>query len=347
MSGNILDILNGQNLTRAQGAYGVYTAANQVINSNNLNTAGRAAIAGSLVSQIGGILTNFQPSNSRAPDRGFNITNFTSKLNNMGGLASTSKFLVNITPPPCVVPDVSGPKVEGTTQNGVADEITATGNTPQKFFTATSGYDLLFLCPKTTLPGMSLATSQIFHLGYGIPERRPIRPNFNTITLNFFIDVSGISLGFFTRWMSNIVNFNNDAVGDRTSSGAFYNEVHYKSNYATKVSIYVFDVSGNSFIECDLIDAYPVSIGEVDLNWSNMNDIAMVPITFTYRTWKSNFTPATEISNGSLRNMTLASILFRVGSTVQAGSNLLRRPTNVMDAFNLVRNGSNIISSIF
>lgn len=336
MSG-ALDFLTSQNLTRAQAATGIIQAANQTFNNSNVSAAGRAAIAGSLISQVGGILTSFNGTQMRPPEKGFNISGFMSKINSYGGLAGTSKFLVNITPPPCSLAPTGGPTTE----------IRTPGEQEQRIFGSGSGYDLIFLCPKTTLPGINFNTSQIYHLGHGASERRPVRAIFDTITLNFFVDVSGITMGFFTKWLSNIINFNHEAIGERTASGAFFNEVHYKKNYATTIQIYVFDPAGNNFIECKLIDAFPIAVGDVELNWSNVNDIAVVPITFSYRTWVSNFTPPTEISNSSLRNMSLASILFRVGSTVQAGSNLLRRPTSVMDAFNLVRNGSNIISSFF
>jgi hypothetical protein len=336
MSGT-LDLFN-QNLTRAQALAGGIQTASQAIRSNNLSNAGRAAIAGSLITQLGGILGGNRNA-ARPPERGFNVSQFMSSINKMGGLSGASKFLVNITPPPCFR---SGSSVGNQPSNLIAQ---STGLDSRASYKNIAG-DLVFLCPKTEIPGVTFTTAPIRRLGYGTQEAVPVGRQVENIRFNFFVDVSGITYSFFTKWLGNIVNFNSDATGTRTSDGAFYNEVHYKDNYATPINIYVFDTSGNSFMDVQLIDAYPISISPVDLSWGAHDDIAMVSVTFAYKNWKSNHTTPAQIGAGSLRNLSLASTLMRGGAIVQAASSLLRRPNNVTDVFNLVRNGSGLISSL-
>lgn len=353
MSG-ILDLLNAQNITRAQATVGTVQTGRSAFGSRgrNVSTAGRAAIAGSLITTLGGVLSGFDRRPKRPPEKGFNITGFQSRINKLGGLSNTSKFLVNITPPSCLRP--SG----GITRQDFApgsNEIISTSTIrprpgeqiDQKSFVEQSAQDLLFLCSKAAIPGVAFSTAQIRRLGYGTPETVPIMRQQQDITFNFYVDVSGVTYGFFTKWLSNIINWNDTAVGALTADGAFYNEIHYKNTYISpNISIYVYDSAGNNFIEVRLIEAYPIAISPVDLSWGNYDDIAIVSVKFAFKTWRSNYMTPAKISGNSLRNLSLASVLMRVGTTVQGGSSLLRRPTSTMDAFNLVRNGTGLIRNL-
>lgn len=349
MSG-ILDLLNSQNLTRAQAGFGAVKTAQSVYGSgpNNVSTAGRAATAGTLITTLGGILSGFDRTPKRNPEKGFNVAAFQSRINRMGGLSGTSKFLVSITPPNCVRAS-TGITRENIGQN---NEIISTSTIrprpgeeiDQRIFTGNGAQDLIFLCPKTSIPGMSFSTALVQRHGYGTPEVAPIARLPQEITLNFFVDISGVMYGFFTKWLSNIINWNDTAVGALTADGAFYNEVQYKNTYISpNISIYVFDNAGNNFIEVRLIEAFPIGIGSVDLTWGNRDDIAIVPIRFAYKTWRSNYMTPARISSSSLRNLTLADLLIRTGAAVQGGSTLLRTPTSTMDAFNLVRSGTGLV----
>lgn len=352
MSG-ILDLLNAQNITRAQATVGTVQTGRSAFGNRRVSTAGQAAIAGSLLTTIGGVLSGFDRRPGRPPEKGFNITGFQSRINKIGGLSNTSKFLVNITPPSCMSP--GNPNIVrqdlALNSNEVINQSTIRPRPgeqiEQKDFASQGAQDLVFLCSKTVIPGVAFNTAQIQRLGFGTPEMVPIARQVQDITLNFYVDVSGIMYGFFTKWLSNIINWNSSAVGSLTSeSGAFYNEVNYKRNYLSpNISIYVYDSAGNNFLEVKLVEAFPIGIGAVDLSWGNHDDIAIVPVRFAYKTWKSNYMSPPKITGSALRNLTLAGTLMRLGAAVQGGSSLLRRPTSTMDAFNLVRNGTGLVRS--
>lgn len=350
MSGT-LDLLNAQNLTRAQAVVGAAALANRSFTAANVSGAGRAALAGSALTSLGNILTGFQ--SKRRTGDGFKINEFTSRINKLGGLAHTSNFLVSITPPKCL----SQVRVPGGTVTveasgaGPASTTTVPGlnisNQEVKQAIQGAADNLLFLCSAAAIPGVQIQTTDIQPYGYGAIERRPTAAFFNTARMNYYVDVNSTVYQFFTKWISCIVNFNDSAIGTRTSDGAFYNEVQYKEMYATTITIYVYDPAGNTFLEVLLKDAFPIELGQVNLTWGNYNSLAVLPINISYQNWVSNYTPAAQISASGLRNLTLASALLRAGTLVQGASTLLRRPRNVADAFNLVNNASLLRNTIF
>lgn len=354
MSGT-LDLLNAQNLTRAQAVVGAAALANRSFAAANVSGAGRAALAGSALTSLGNIFSGF--STNRRTGDGFKINEFTSRINKLGGLAHTSNFLVSITPPPCLrgnAPEVTTQITattnnSGTTLEGTQIPIQGAANINQGVNQAVKGAaeNLLFLCSATAIPGVQVQTTDIQPYGYGAIERRPTNAFFNSLRMNYYVDVSSTVYQFFTKWINSIVNFNDSAIGTRTVNGAFYNEVRYKEEYATTITIYVYDSAGNNFLEVQLKDAFPIELGQVNLTWGNYNSLAVLPINISYQNWVSNYTPISQISASGLRNLTLASALLRAGTLVQGASLLARRPRNIADTFNLVNNASLLRNTLF
>lgn len=320
MSQTISDILSSQNLTRAQAVAGVFTTAQATINSS-ANRGNRAAVAGSLISTVGGILNSFNATKQRTTE-GFNVSDFVSIASKLGGFVNPSHFLVYITPPKWVIQQAE--KSQASNFNNI----------------------LPFLCYRAQLPGVVFGSVPVAHFGYSTPQKRPTSPIFEDVTLEFYMDNTGVALDFFTKWLQNIINYDPDAIGSKSKSGAFYNEVSYMENYTTQVDIYLFDATAAEVLHVKLHEAFPLSVGRVNLDWRGQNSIATLPIAMTFRTWSSNFfTPAT-IDNNSLRNLSLGDALIRIGSGVTTLSSLVRRPTGIADVFNTVRTASSVVRSI-
>jgi hypothetical protein len=320
MSGFIGDIFSSQNLTRAQSVAGVVSTARATFNSG-ISGRNKAAVAGSLISNIGGILNSFNGTRRRVTE-GFNVSNFISSASKLGGFANPAHFLVYVTPPRWVI-----------------RQTTAEGRSRQA---SNFNISLPFLCYRAQLPGVVFGSRPVAHFGYSTPQKRPTAPIFDDITLEFYMDNTGVALDFYTKWLQNIINYDPDAIGTRTTNSAFYNEVQYMENYATQVDIYLFDATATEVLHVKLHEAYPLGVGKVDLNWRGQNSIAVLPISMTFRTWSSNFfTPAT-IDPTSLRNLSLGDALIRIGSGVSTISSLLRRPTGIADIFNTVRTASSV-----
>ena len=303
-------------------------------------TAGQAALAGSALTSLGNVFAGLERQRVRQGD-GFNISNFSARVSKLGGLATSSNFLVAITPPRFMRSTgvgITQPGAPGTPQANARQGI------PELAAAADS---LIFLCGAAAIPGVQIQTTDINPYGYGAIERRPTSPYFNLMTLNFYLDVDSTVYRFFTRWINNVINFNDTAIATKTSDDAFYNEVQYKSEYATTVNVYVYDPAGNNFLEVRLVDAFPVELGQVNLSWGNYNTLAVVPVRLSYTNWTSNYTPVAQVSASALRNLTLSSALLRAGTLVQGASTLLRRPGNIADVFNLVNNASLLRNTLF
>lgn len=350
MSG-ALDNLNAQNLTRAQAVFGAAAAANRAFASAEAaGAAGRAALATSSAAALSSALTGGTA--GRRTNVGFNIEEFSSRINRMGGLARTTNFLVVIQPPRCMgAPVLTGAQEALSTLGNepVINELPAVGRSNQEINQIISGAadNLIFLCGAAAIPGVQLQVTDVQPYGYGAIERRPTNAAFNAMRMNYYVDVNSTVYQFFTRWISCIVNFNDAAIGARTVNSAFFNEVSYKEDYATTITIYVYDSTGNNFLEVKLVDAFPIEIGQVNLTWGSYNSVALLPINISYSNWVSNYTPLANISVAGLRNLTLASTLLEAGTLASGASSIIRRPGTVADTFNLVNNASILRSNIF
>jgi hypothetical protein len=330
MSQSITDIFSSQNLTRAQTVAGVFGTASRTFNSA-ANNRDKTAVAGALITQLGGVLNSFNRQNPKS-NEGFNISRFISETSKLSGLVNPAHFFVYITPPKWL--------------RSSNNKSTSTINSIQNTRSVTDfGKVLPFLCHNAILPGITMQTASIPHYGYGVAQERPLRPTFENVSMSYYMDNTSVALDFFTKWMQKVVNFDPDATGPKTTDGAFYGEVSYMEEYVTTIDVYVFDAAAARVLNVKLLEAYPKNIGAVRLDWGLTDQLASLDISFTYKSWTSNYlTPATLDKNG-LRNLSLGSALIRIGTAAPTLSSLLRRPTGIADIFNTVRTASSVVRS--
>jgi hypothetical protein len=190
----------------------------------------------------------------------FSINEFKSAINAVGGLTKASKFFVRVFPP-----------------NNVAASI-GVG----------SINDLSFLCEASSLPGVGLATEEIRMGGYGLVEKRAYAAIFQDVQLSFFNDSEGRVLKFFHAWIQSIYNFNLN-----TSTGVEYNNLTldtlaYPSEYYGTVEISHYNDASDEIITYQLIDAYPLAIGDVQVDWALSDTLLKIPVTFAYKAWSAD-----------------------------------------------------------
>jgi hypothetical protein len=322
MSQAISDILSAQNLTRAGAVAGIAGTAQSTFNSG-LNSRNRVAVGGALLTQLGGVLNSFNSGrNPRSPE-GFDLKTFISTTAKLSGFINPSHFMVYVTPPKWL--------------RSATSETKEFNN---------FGKILPFLCSGSAVPGMRITTAPVPHYGYGVAQPRPLRPTFENIQMQYYMDNQSVALDFFTKWIQKIINFDVDATGARSTSGAFYGEVSYMDEYQTTIDIYVFDSASARVLHVKLHEAFPVSIGDVRLDWGSSDQLALLDVAIAYKSWTSNYlTPAT-IDRNSLRNLSLGSALIRIGTAATTLSSLLRQPTGIADIFNTVRNASSVVRYI-
>ena len=190
----------------------------------------------------------------------FNIEKFKSETN--GGFVKPSNFLVYILPPIWAL------------------------NTEYD-------YNLAYLTSATSLPGMQILTQEARIYGAGPLVKMPYDIATTDITMTFYVDADGISINYFYEWLRNVVNLSHDQ--QEVRSGAFSNQVAYRSWYSTKIDIMLFNdkPGGDPSSPQDaalaiytLFDAYPVNISEPSLSWQAGNEILQFNVTFSYRSFE-------------------------------------------------------------
>jgi len=182
----------------------------------------------------------------------FNVNEILGAVNSVGGLSKSSKFLVNISSP----------------------------------FNPNSR--ISFYCDSASLPGIGWQTDEIKPSGYGIVQKRPIGVIFQDVNLSFFNDAEGRVLKYFHTWMQSIFNFNQQTNPNATAQGLSYNTFQYPSDYYGTVEIVHFDDTGSDIVTYTLNEAYPIIVGDVQLDWGATDHLVKLPITFTYTSWTAD-----------------------------------------------------------
>lgn len=181
----------------------------------------------------------------------FNIKDFTSTVNRSGGLATSNLFVTTITSPQ--------------------------GNFTSRFELEDSR-ELSFLCRTVSIPGMELGTAEVAPSGFGHKHRSPTGLQHAQLSTVFMVNSNFNTLSYFQKWMQSIINY--DAEG-----GSFGQEyvMSYKDDYATTITVDVYGKQQNrNAFRYTFSNAYPTSIGEIQLAWENQAEIMTLPVTFTY-----------------------------------------------------------------
>lgn len=155
--------------------------------------------------------------------------------------------------------------------------------------------DLRFLCSSVQLPGISMATSEIHHFGYGMTEKKPYAPVFGDIEMAFLSTADGRTHKFFHKWMMNIMNFSmEESIFGGIRGAPFF--VSYPENYVVDIQIFTYDRKSKNILTVKLFDAYPIQINDIMYGYEQLNSIVQIPVKFTYRSWSSGVYPSTTRS---------------------------------------------------
>ena len=221
------------------------------------------------------------------------VNKFRSMVAGAEGLYRPAKFLV-------IVEFPSGSRTQETFKGFEFQEY----ETDLQFLTETKNSlkeRLFFFCSSAQLPERTITDTSANQF-YG-PERNIARGmEFAPMNLNFMLDSELSERVIFESWQNLIVN-------QRTFNLNYYDEyvgrvlifpLHENKNEVTNTKVpsqegmqtpnsplAKLTLSGY-YIE--LIEAYPKTIGSVELAYNNGNAIANQPITFNYRYWRSNAT---------------------------------------------------------
>lgn len=189
----------------------------------------------------------------------FDVSNFRSTIDRFGGPAKNNLFQVQI-----AIPQFLQSQLD----------------------TAT----LTFFCLATTLPGVRIASKGVQRYGIGPMEKMPIGFEFNDLQIQLIGDSNGTIQNFWTAWTRSIVEYSSE--GNPGSppkntnvgmSGALPYYLNYKSNYETQVSVITYAPTQAEGYSETLLGAYPVDIGDVQLNWGNNDQLMLIPVSLNFR----------------------------------------------------------------
>ena len=135
-----------------------------------------------------------------------------------------------------------------------------------------SAKSLKYRCENAQLPGRTFATTE--QETYGPIEKFPYLTSYNDIDLTFIIEDDMNQKVFFDAWLNYI-------------NPQYNNNFRYKSDYSTVITINQYDVTNELSYSVDLIDAYPISMNQMDLSWGD-DGYHKLSVTFAYTYWKNN-----------------------------------------------------------
>lgn len=178
----------------------------------------------------------------------FNIANFSAHIN-ATGTVQTNKFMV----------ELKSPLIFGRTEISKIYHLRA---------------------KSVRIPGVNFDTQNTNRYGLGPQQKFPTNVVFSDIDITF-LDTSNNALWkHFTHWMNGIFDYTGRIGGNEASYS-----MEYKKYYETEIKIYVY---GNDGIQSNLIvlkEAFPISVNDVSLSWSENSKLYEFGVKFAYREW--------------------------------------------------------------
>lgn len=127
--------------------------------------------------------------------------------------------------------------------------------------------DALLLCDQVQLPGTNYNTADM--RTYGEIRKAPYERLYDDINMSFYVDTSMTVKLLFDNWMMNIQD-----PGTRN--------FNYYDQYVSDIVIEVQDTKNQTRYAIQLREAYPKSIGAIQLDQSN-KDIMKLSVNFAYK----------------------------------------------------------------
>lgn len=142
--------------------------------------------------------------------------------------------------------------------------------------------NMSFRCESAQLPTRTF--SLVEQKTYGPVRFFPVQNSYENINLTFLCSDNMIEKSFFDNWMNFIsVSYRNSTVDLFNVNSRLYFDFEYKDNYQQTITIKQKDVTGKSSYEIRLIEAYPISVNQLDLDWASVDNVHKLSVVFNYR----------------------------------------------------------------
>ena len=170
--------------------------------------------------------------------------------------------------------------------------------------------NLTFRCENAELPSVTYETFE--QKIYGPTEKYPHQKNYNESTFTFMVSDDMSEKVFFDAWMELI------------NPSSTY-DFPYKMDYVTEITVNQYDVKGNISYSISLDDAFPISVNQLDLDWSHVDGYHKLSVVFVYKTWSNK--SVTDLGLGLLtQGMSSLTSLATGAMTSSLTNNLFTPP---------------------
>jgi len=173
-------------------------------------------------------------------------------------------------------------------------DVTINAPIPLLPYIATSR-NLTFRCESAQLPSRTFATTDQ-KFGANPIEKHAYQSNYNESEMTFIVSDNMSEKIFFDAWMEYI---------NPTISFDF----NYRNDYISTLQVNQYSVDNKLTYSVNLIDAFPVSVNQLDLDWSNEGHHKLA-VVFAYRYWQNN---SIQALGSSLLQTGISSVLNNNG----------------------------------
>ena len=131
---------------------------------------------------------------------------------------------------------------------------------------------LAVLCNQAQFPGRSFQTNE--YTTHGPIRKVPYQNVYDDVVMSLYCREDMGTNKIFQEWQNYIV--------DNSSSS----EYSYFDDFVTDVIIEQYNAQGKVTHACKLIDAYPVMVAPVQLDWATKDSFHNIQVTMAYRYWR-------------------------------------------------------------
>jgi hypothetical protein len=149
------------------------------------------------------------------------------------------------------------------------------------------GSEILSLrCEKAQMPSRTFLTAE--QKIYGPVEKYPYMSTYNDLQLEFIVSGNMYEKELFDAWMEWINPLST-------------HNYQYKNEYIGGITVTQYDMTNSPTMTVNFIDAYPIAVNQLDLDWSQTNTQHKLIVVFAYTYWQ-NDTEANFRINSDLVN---------------------------------------------
>ncbi len=141
---------------------------------------------------------------------------------------------------------------------------------------------------QVAFPGMTLETTEDTNI-YGPTRKVVVGQTFAELTTQVRVSNDFKERNFFDDWQRMSANRQDFSIG-------------YYDDYVGTMQIFQLDKEGRRRHGIELVECYPSTVGEIALDYGNLNALELLPVTWSYRYWK-NLTDEAELPKGLLERI--------------------------------------------